>query len=77
MEGNFGATCLLGPMEDHEMVSVVTLDETFPTQCVDFVKLDIEGMETQAIEGAHHLLKRCHPTLYVEVGHVQRVSIGG
>ena len=33
---------------------------------VDFIKLDIEGMELEALEGADNTIKRCRPILLVE-----------
>lgn len=33
---------------------------------VDFIKLDVEGMEMEALVGASLTLDRCHPTLLVE-----------
>jgi FkbM family methyltransferase len=34
---------------------------------VDLIKIDIEGMEIEALEGAHQLLSRHHPLLIVEI----------
>lgn len=33
---------------------------------VDFIKLDIEGMEIEALRGAQKVLERDHPTLFIE-----------
>jgi FkbM family methyltransferase len=35
--------------------------------CPDFIKLDIEGMEYDALNGSATTLNRCHPTIYIEV----------
>jgi len=46
-------------------ISCVTLDSfNFPR--VDFIKLDVEGMEVDALEGAAGLIKRCRPAMMVE-----------
>ncbi len=34
---------------------------------VDFIKIDVEGMEMQALSGAAGLISACRPALYVEV----------
>lgn len=33
---------------------------------LDFIKIDVEGMEAQTIRGAEKTIKRCQPYLYVE-----------
>ena len=33
---------------------------------VDLIKLDIEGMEMEALEGARETIERCHPILLIE-----------
>ncbi len=47
-------------------VAVVPLDDLLSGQ-VDFIKIDVEGMEMQALAGAASLIAAQHPTLYVEV----------
>jgi hypothetical protein len=42
------------------------LDELNPHQC-DFIKIDIEGFEPYALEGAAELIQRTRPVLHVEV----------
>jgi len=46
-------------------VNVCALDAT-SVDHVDFIKIDIEGMETLALLGAQETIKRCRPLLYVE-----------
>jgi FkbM family methyltransferase len=61
---NFGGL-ELGTAAEGEPVLSVVLDELgFPR--VDFIKLDVEGMELQALRGAQALLRKCRPYLYVE-----------
>jgi FkbM family methyltransferase len=46
-------------------VRAVSIDElAFPR--VDFVKIDVEGMECAVLRGAHETLERDHPTLLIE-----------
>ena len=33
---------------------------------VDLIKIDIEGMEMEALEGARQLIEKCHPILLIE-----------
>jgi len=50
--------------------------QRFPTICadvalnntwVDFIKVDIEGMEMDALKSLEQTIKRCRPTIFVEV----------
>ncbi|MGZ5801953.1 MAG: FkbM family methyltransferase, partial [Burkholderiaceae bacterium] len=64
VSNNFGGL-ELGAAAEGEPVLAVTLDELqFPR--ADFIKLDVEGMELQALRGANNLIQRCRPYLYVE-----------
>jgi FkbM family methyltransferase len=48
---------------------VVRLDDYAPIQRldrVDFMKLDVDGLEREILRGGEALLRRHHPTLYVE-----------
>lgn len=52
-----------------EMVSTVTLDQFVADNNIDYVgviKIDIEGSELAAFQGAHDLLNKSHPVLLVE-----------
>jgi FkbM family methyltransferase len=48
-----------------ETVSCVTVDSY--RESVDFVKLDIEGMELRALQGARHIIQASRPICFVEV----------
>ena len=50
--------------------------QSFPTICadvalndiwVDFIKIDIEGMEMDAIKSRDQTIKRCRPTIFIEI----------
>jgi FkbM family methyltransferase len=63
-EGNFGGVTLTtgGPTQ----IQVVRLDDlTFPGD-VSLIKIDVEGMEVDVIEGAADLIAKHRPILYVE-----------
>ena len=54
-------------MEHHVQgnpVAVVRLDDI--CQRLDFIKIDVEGMEWQVISGAKRIVEECQPILYVE-----------
>ena len=61
----------MGDIQDGRFtVHVTTLDEEFPTQRVDLLKVDVEGFEERVLQGGARLLKddsRCPRTVYIEV----------
>ncbi len=61
---NFGSV-ELGLYAEGENVQVITLDSLNLPRC-DFLKIDVEGMETEVLEGAAATIARCQPVLYVE-----------
>ena len=61
---NFGGISM-DMVPDGEIVPLSTLDD-FGLSRVDFIKLDVEGFESQVLEGAAATIDRCHPIMYVE-----------
>jgi FkbM family methyltransferase len=59
---NVGATRVCGGNE----IILVRLDDYFFNR-LDFIKLDVEGMEIRALRGAMEVIKRFKPVLWVEV----------
>ena len=47
-------------------IQMVSLDDYFSEQKVDFIKIDTEGFEPEVIEGAVQLIRRSHPVLLLE-----------
>lgn len=45
---------------------VVSLDEFFSDQKIDFIKCDAQGAEPRIIKGAEKLIRRCKPTMIYE-----------
>lgn len=63
-EENFGGLAL-GSYHEGEPVPVVTLDGLNIERC-HFIKVDVEGMELQVLQGGAGLIQRTLPALYVE-----------
>ena len=53
---------------------LVTLDEMSFRRRVQFIKIDVEGMEEQVLAGAKKLIARDRPILYFEVLEIQRLT---
>ncbi len=49
-----------------QTVEAVTLSEAV-TEPVDFLKVDVDGMELEVVEGAYELIKRSRPKIMIEV----------
>lgn len=62
--GNFGGVEIGGNAHGEE-VAVSTIDSLSLDQC-RLIKIDVEGMERDVLEGAAATLARCQPFLYVE-----------
>jgi FkbM family methyltransferase len=66
-KGNPG-NALLGKSGTHE-IKIITLDDFVRERAIsklDFVKIDVEGMELDVMQGAAETLRRFHPMLYFE-----------
>ena len=55
-----------------KQVPKVKLDDTLKLNRLDFIKIDVEGMEKQVIDGATNLIKKFKPILYVENDRVKK-----
>ena len=62
--GNFGAVSLMGSRQG-EIVPLVTIDSLDLPSC-HLIKIDVEGMELDVLEGANRTLQQFRPLLYVE-----------
>lgn len=76
-DDNYGGAYLTeySPVRGSTVVSV-PLDE-FGLEQVDFLKLDVEGSEVEALFGAYDTIKLCKPTMLIEVndGALQRRGV--
>jgi len=50
-------------------IDTVSIDERFISEKVSFIKMDIEGAETEAIRGAMNIIKRDKPKLAISIYH--------
>jgi FkbM family methyltransferase len=55
-------------------IPVVTLDDLCRGQTASFIKLDIEGMELEALRGGLRLITRCRPVVAFEQNNTARLS---
>lgn len=68
-EGNFGAVGLQGYTTTASSISIdiQRLDDLLaPYKMVNLLKIDVEGMESEVIEGASEVIRAFRPTMYVE-----------
>lgn len=75
--GNFAHNCSV--LEKKQSVQTDTLDNLFNIKRlnkVDFIKMDTEGHELFALQGAVNILKRFHPILLIELSDISLVQQG-
>ena len=69
-EANFGSISLVENWKSKgastSLVPQVLIDDVFAEQCPAFIKIDVEGMELQVLEGSERTMKKCIPVLFVE-----------
>ena len=65
--GGGAASSLQADGDTH--IQVVALDAVLPTFAPNFIKLDIEGVEPEALRGAHECIARFGPRLAVSIYH--------
>jgi FkbM family methyltransferase len=71
--GNFGGVAISSEKTPGaEAVNVVTLDEKLGDTSCALLKIDVEGMEEDVIQGGLNLIKKQRPLLYVENDRVEK-----
>jgi len=68
-ENNFGALGIKGH-EEGENVAVVPIDH-IGLKKIDFIKIDVEGMEPDVLMGGIQTIHKLKPIIYMEVDHVE------
>ena len=72
-QGNAGGVALAEkPLPRHEAVRVIRLDDRHGDIKVHLIKIDVEGMEGQVIDGARGLIMKSRPRLYIENDRVDK-----
>ena len=70
--GNSGTSSLLDNEGEQVEVAVTTIDRLvaeLDLPRVDYIKLDIEGAEREALKGAQHTLSKYRPRLFIDAYH--------
>lgn len=67
-QGNFGGVSLDMFKEHGEAtpIPIYKLDEHFTGRRLDFMKIDVEGMELDVLQGAQELIRKFQPIIYAE-----------
>lgn len=82
LPGNFGGLELIPPVRSDnadmhkkgtEPVTTIRLDDH--AERVDFVKIDIEGMEDKALDGASELFRRYRPACFLEIAKTDAAAV--
>src|SRR5690606_28669717 len=53
-------------------VTLDTLDNLYPTEIFDLIKIDVEGMELDVLLGGEQLIRRSRPTILIEVSNANK-----
>lgn len=69
IENDFGSFLTTDPHKNDFIVETVSLDDCCIAEPVSFIKLDIEGSELQALQGARQLICKNRPVLAICVYH--------
>ena len=57
-------------LRNHQiMVTIVPIDSIIPSDSFDFIKIDVEGYDFEALSGMKNLLKRSNAVLAISVYH--------
>lgn len=71
--GNLGWARVGKPDEGEEgAISVRRGDDLIGARQIDFLKMDVEGMEVRALKGLRETITRCRPVIFIEVDHKVR-----
>ncbi|EKF41297.1 FkbM family methyltransferase [Nitratireductor indicus C115] len=65
-ESNLGGQSLAIGSDEGDIIDVMRLDDLIFDRPVEAMKIDVEGMEIDVLEGASELVRRDRPLLYVE-----------
>lgn len=63
-----------GRMVEGGDLRVIRGDAALTSEKVDFIKIDVEGMEMQVLGGLAQTLERCRPVIFIEVDEANRAD---
>ena len=70
MTGNFASSVTEQKVGDNvQEIHAVALDDFMREKVVTFIKMDIEGAELAALQGAKHIIMEQHPKLAISIYH--------
>jgi len=64
-QNNYGATVLKESLDGK--IKSVTGDSLFSDKKIDFIKIDVEGMEIKVLEGLKETIRKNKPLIFIEV----------
>jgi FkbM family methyltransferase len=73
---NFGAVSIIHNLDDKPdsfSIIIVPLDY-FNFENVSLIKIDVEHMEIEALEGSLNLIRRCKPTILIETYQLSKLK---
>jgi len=76
---NFGGISIINSLEDKYdsyKIDIVPLDY-FNFENISLIKIDVEHMEIEVIEGCVNLIKRCKPTIIIETYQLNKFKESG
>lgn len=71
-----GDTCRISNRVTDKKMQVISIDEFYKNNSVDFMKMDIEGAERQALKGGIGTIKRDRPVLAICIYHSPEDFVG-
>jgi len=63
---NFGGLSLINLPEGHHPIRIAKFDDVYSYDHLNLLKIDVEGMEREVLEGARVCIEKFRPYLYVE-----------
>ena len=77
--GNLGGAHIVASgavdADTEKSIPVVTGESLLDGRIVDFIKMDVEGFEIEALRGLDQTIRRCRPTLFIEVQNENRSAL--
>lgn len=72
---NFGAVSIIQRLENNDNsleINIVPVDNFF-FENISLIKIDVENMEIEVLEGSYNLIERCKPTIIIETHQIDNL----